>query len=82
MSERFWQPVATYLMSLGCEIEMMRKLVRLHWHGDRVTGVHWEEGSRDADLVVLAIGVRPATEFLAGSGLGTGERGPLRPDHP
>ena len=34
--------------------------------GDRVTGVHWDGGTREADLVVVAIGVRPATDFLAG----------------
>lgn len=33
-----------------------------------------------ADLVVLALGTRPATEWLAGSGLPLGERGSLRPD--
>ncbi len=36
---------------------------------DRVTGVETSTGTIPADLVVLSIGVRPATGFLAGSGL-------------
>ncbi len=36
---------------------------------DSVTGITTENGSIPADLVILAIGVRPATGFLAGSGI-------------
>ena len=36
---------------------------------DRATGIVTGGGSFSADVVVLAIGVRPATEFLADSGL-------------
>ena len=42
--------------------------------------MHWDGGTRDADLVVLAIGVRPGTAFLDGSGLETTDNGALRPD--
>ena len=37
--------------------------------GDRVTGIDTDAGPIPADLVVLAIGVRPATGFLQASGL-------------
>ena len=46
----------------------------------RVAGVHWTGGSRPCDLVVLALGVLPSTEFLAGSGIPVGPKGALRPD--
>lgn len=37
--------------------------------GDRVTGIRTGVGSFEGDVVVLAIGVRPATGFLNGSGI-------------
>lgn len=37
--------------------------------GDRATGIRTAVGSFEGDLVVLAIGIRPATAFLNGSGL-------------
>ena len=46
----------------------------------RSPGVHWSGGSRPCDLVVLAIGVMPSTEFLDGSGIPVGPKGALRPD--
>ena len=61
-------------MVLGAEV------TGLDIDDDRVTGVRWDGGSREADLVVLAIGVRPATDFLAGSGLEMADNGALRPD--
>jgi NADPH-dependent 2,4-dienoyl-CoA reductase/sulfur reductase-like enzyme len=42
--------------------------------------VHWDGGSHEADLVAVAIGVRPATDFLRGTGLPLTEDGALRPD--
>jgi NADPH-dependent 2,4-dienoyl-CoA reductase/sulfur reductase-like enzyme len=42
--------------------------------------VRWHGGQRDADLVVVAIGVRPATGFLEGTGLELSAVGALRPD--
>ena len=37
--------------------------------GDRATGIRTAVGTFEGDLVVLAIGIRPATAFLNGSGL-------------
>jgi NADPH-dependent 2,4-dienoyl-CoA reductase/sulfur reductase-like enzyme len=81
MSER----VNAGLVEAGVELVLGAEVTGLDLDGDRVTGVHWDGGSREADLVVVAIGVRPATAFLARGGLdGTGveltEDGALRPD--
>ncbi|WP_107771941.1 FAD-dependent oxidoreductase [Nocardioides sediminis] len=76
MSER----VAIGLCDAGAEVVLGVEVTGLQLDGDRVCGVTWEGGSREADLVVLAIGVRPATGFLAGSGIELTEDGALRPD--
>jgi pyruvate/2-oxoglutarate dehydrogenase complex dihydrolipoamide dehydrogenase (E3) component len=81
MSER----VAVALCDAGAEVVLGVEVTGLDVEGNRVTGVRWEGDRRDADLVVLAIGVRPATAFLTDAGLadagielsGTGA---LRPD--
>ena len=69
----------------GAEVLLGAEVTGLDTDGDRVTGVRWDGGSREADLVVVAIGVRPATDFLrgpslAGSGLEMADNGALRPD--
>ena len=76
MSER----VAVALCDAGAEVVLGVEVTGLELEDDRVTGVHWDGGSREADLVVLAVGVRPATGFLDGSGLETAGNGALRPD--
>lgn len=45
--------------------------------GDKVEGVRTNKGVYRADLVVLAIGVRPATEFLKGSGIELAKNGAI-----
>src|SRR6478672_11912743 len=76
MSER----VNVGLVAAGVEMVLGAEVTGLELDGDRVTGVRWDGGTRDADLVVVAIGVRPATEFLSGAGLGLTDGGALRPD--
>ncbi|GAA1448059.1 FAD-dependent oxidoreductase [Mycobacterium cookii] len=76
MAER----VDVALCEAGAEVVLGVEVTGLDIEDGRVTGVRWEGGSREADLVVLAIGVRPATDFLAGSGLETADNGALRPD--
>jgi NADPH-dependent 2,4-dienoyl-CoA reductase/sulfur reductase-like enzyme len=68
------------LVDAGVELVLGAEVTGLDLDGDRVTGVHWDGGSREADLVVVAIGVRPATDFLRGTGLPLTEDGALRPD--
>jgi len=76
MSER----VNAGLVDAGVELVLGAEVTGLDLDGDRVTGVHWDGGSREADLVAVAVGVRPATDFLRGTGLALTEDGALRPD--
>jgi NADPH-dependent 2,4-dienoyl-CoA reductase/sulfur reductase-like enzyme len=76
MSER----VAVALCDAGAEVVLGVEVTGLDVEGNRVTGVRWEGDRRDADLVVLAIGVRPGTGFLDDSGLERADNGALRPD--
>ena len=68
------------LRDAGVELVLGAEVTGLDIDDDRVTGVHWDGGSREADLVVVAIGVRPATAFLRGTGLELTDGGALRPD--
>ena len=76
MSDR----VNAAMCEAGAEVVLGAEVTGLDTDGDRVTGVRWDSDSREADLVVVAIGVRPATEFLAGTGIEMTEAGALRPD--
>ena len=76
MSER----INAALVEAGAELVLGAEVTGLDLDGDRVTGVHWDGGSSRADLVVVATGVRPATAFLAGTGIELTEGGALRPD--
>lgn len=68
------------LVDAGVELVLGADVTGLELDGDRVTGVHWDGGTRDADLVVVAIGVRPATDFLRGTDVPLTDDGALRPD--
>ena len=68
------------LRAAGAELVLGAEVTGLVTDGDRVTGVRWDGGTREADLVVVAIGVRPATGFLAGTGIEMADNGALRPD--
>ena len=68
------------LVEAGAELVLGAEVTSLDTDGDRVTGVHWDGGSREAELVVVAIGVRPATDFLDGTGIELADNGALRPD--
>jgi NADPH-dependent 2,4-dienoyl-CoA reductase/sulfur reductase-like enzyme len=76
MAER----VNAAMREAGAEVVLGAEVTGLDTDGDRVTGVHWDGGSREADLVVVAIGVRPATAFLEGTGIELADNGALRPD--
>ena len=68
------------LRDAGVDLVLGAEVTGLDTDEGRVTGVRWDGGSREADLVVVAIGVRPATEFLRGTGVELTEGGALRPD--
>ncbi|WP_110182925.1 FAD-dependent oxidoreductase [Nocardioides solisilvae] len=77
LSER----VALALCDAGVEVVLDADVTGLVVGPDgAVTGVRWDGGARDCDLLVLALGVVPATEFLDGCELSRGEKGALRPD--
>lgn len=72
--------VSLAMCDAGAEVVLEAEVTGLDVVDGRVAGVRWTGGEREADLVVLAAGVRPATGFLAGSGVPLGPRGHLRPD--
>ncbi|MBD3914041.1 FAD-dependent oxidoreductase [Nocardioides hwasunensis] len=80
LEEEMSDRVNAGLVAAGVEVVLGAEVSGLDVVGDRVAGVHWDGGSRAADLVVVAIGVRPATGLLAGSGLEMAANGALRPD--
>lgn len=74
------QLVNAAMTQAGAELVLGAEVTGLDIDGDRVRGVRWDGGRREADLVVLAIGVRPATGFLRGTGIALTDAGALRPD--
>jgi NADPH-dependent 2,4-dienoyl-CoA reductase/sulfur reductase-like enzyme len=68
------------LRAAGAELVLGAEVTGLDTDDGRVTGVRWDGGTREADLVVVAVGVRPATGFLAGTGIEMADNGALRPD--
>ncbi|WP_210439957.1 FAD-dependent oxidoreductase [Nocardioides xinjiangensis] len=72
--------VNTGLVDAGAELVLGAEVTCLDVTDGRVSGVRWDGGTRAADLVVVAVGVRPATGFLEGTGLELSPNGALRPD--
>lgn len=77
--------VTAAIREAGAEVVTGAEVTGLDLEGECVTGVHWDGGSRKADLVVVAVGIRPATVFLDGAcpadtGVELTEDGALRPD--
>jgi NADPH-dependent 2,4-dienoyl-CoA reductase/sulfur reductase-like enzyme len=80
LEEEMSEKVAIAMCDAGAEVVLGTEVTGLEVADGVVSGVCWEDGGRDADLVVLALGVRPGTDFLAGSGIPLTEDGFLRPD--
>ncbi|SEC49010.1 NADPH-dependent 2,4-dienoyl-CoA reductase, sulfur reductase [Nocardioides exalbidus] len=80
LEDEMKERVNAALREAGAEVVLGAEVTGLDTRDGRVTGVHWDGGSRPADLVVVATGVRPATSFLTGSGLEMTGNGALRPD--
>ena len=77
--------VTAAVREAGAEVVTGAEVTGFDLDGECVVGVHWEGGSREADLVVVAVGIRPATDFLDRAGLADAgveltEDGALRPD--
>ncbi len=68
--------VSDHMRSHGCDLRLSTEVSELVGSGGRVSGVRTKDGGEfPADLVVVAIGVRPQTDFLRDSGLSFDERG-------
>lgn len=72
--------IVTGLREAGVRVVEGSEVTGLTTEDGRVRSVESTAGSFACDLLVLALGVRPALEFLEGAGLETGESGGLRPD--
>lgn len=73
--------IRTALAAAGVDVRERTQVERVETEGARVGAVHTDEGDRlAADVVVLAIGVRPATALGAAAGLPVGEAGGYLPD--
>ncbi|QGU94384.1 CoA-disulfide reductase [Clostridium bovifaecis] len=68
--------VTKHMIEKGISLNLNEKVEEI-LGGDRVEGVRTNKGIYRADLVVLAIGVRPATEFLKGSGIELAQNGAI-----
>ncbi len=68
------------LKSHGVELTLSQKVTALEAAGNAVRITLDDGSSFETDLVVSAIGVRPATEFLKGSGIALGPKGHIITD--
>ncbi len=65
----------------GVKLHVAEKVLSLAGTGGRVSGVSTDKSSYPADLVVVAVGVRPATAFLKASGIAMLPNGAIVVDH-
>lgn len=68
--------VATNMIQQGIHLNLIEKVEEIVGL-DRVTGIRTNMRMYEADLVILAIGVRPATDFLNGSGIALARNGAI-----
>ena len=68
------------LRANGVELTLSQKVTALEAAGDAVRIMLDDGSSFETDLVVSAVGVRPTTEFLKGSGIALGPRGHIITD--
>jgi NADPH-dependent 2,4-dienoyl-CoA reductase/sulfur reductase-like enzyme len=72
--------VVEAMRAAGADVALGAEVTGVEVEDGRVVGVCWGDTTCPAEHVVVAVGVRPATEFLAGSGLEMADNGALRPD--
>ncbi|PWR25170.1 nitrite reductase large subunit NirB [Zavarzinia aquatilis] len=85
LMERQLDPAAGYLLQQAMEARGIRVICRANTHSilgeDKVTGVRLDDGSEiPADIVVMAVGIRPNAALAKGAGLAV-NRGLLVDDH-
>jgi NADPH-dependent 2,4-dienoyl-CoA reductase/sulfur reductase-like enzyme/rhodanese-related sulfurtransferase len=67
-----------YLRSKGLNIRLNEKVTRLEGDGDgNVTRIHTSAGAIDAEMVLIAIGVRPNVQLAKDAGLKLGPTGAI-----
>jgi len=64
----------------GVAVRLQSEVREAMRSGDRITALDTDRGTVNADLFLVATGVRPATDFLRGSPLRIDGSGALRPD--
>ncbi len=75
------QQVSAHLSENGVELITGQGLARISGKNGRVAAVTTESGlNRDADLVVIAIGVRPNTDLAKDGGIALGKTGAIAVD--
>lgn len=75
------RPVADELASQGVEILTGRKVTAIRQRDDGPILVEMEDGDRrDADIVIMGIGVAPENDLARGAGLALGASGGIRVD--
>ncbi len=73
-------PIADALRSGGVDVRLGAEVQSIDSEGDRAVGVCLQNETLPADLVVLAIGVRPRTELARAAGIRLGPAGGIRVD--
>jgi NADPH-dependent 2,4-dienoyl-CoA reductase/sulfur reductase-like enzyme len=68
------------LVAKGVDLRVSTKVTALEGRGGAVCAFVTEAGRIEADTVIVAVGVRPATAFLAGSGIAMGANGAILTD--
>ncbi|MEQ8816376.1 MAG: nitrite reductase large subunit NirB [Thalassobaculum sp.] len=76
LMERQLDPAAGYLLQGAIEARGIRVITRANTHAitgdDRVTGVRLDDGTEiPADIVVMAVGIRPGTSLAKAAGIET-----------
>lgn len=64
------------MISKGIEINLGEKVEEIIGY-DKVSAVKTNRGIYEGELVILALGVRPSTDFLKGSGIALGKNGAI-----
>lgn len=69
------------LTDSGVQVVTGRSVTRVTGADGQITSLHTDDGNdHPCDLVVIALGVIPATEFAIAAGLDVGKSGALQPD--
>ncbi|NLC84819.1 MAG: CoA-disulfide reductase [Ruminococcaceae bacterium] len=71
------ETAAAALLRHGADIHINEMVTAIHSGSHRLCCVETEVGRYEADLVIMAIGVRPNTAFLADSGVKMAENGAI-----